>query len=163
MTGCRTCFRLKFRCSYLSPAPTARLASAPNISKQTAPVERPQRRRIRRACIGCRDQKICCSGQSPRCSHCVRRDIRCVYPTTKERHLPNPVDSSHSSEINKTITPTGDCRDVEIERGPSRLVLAFPSLPKDLTHQVNTFLSRFYPLPSYSFFHPRYDEEEVHG
>ncbi|CAI6339581.1 unnamed protein product [Periconia digitata] len=46
-----------------------------------------ERRRVARACTACRSHKIKCSGDSPRCKHCVSTDRECVYIMPRKDRL----------------------------------------------------------------------------
>lgn len=69
--GCENCKRLHFECS-LSEA-----ASADGRRSLT----QLERRRVRRACIACRDRKSKCTGSYPSCVRCLRLGIDCQYPS----------------------------------------------------------------------------------
>ncbi|KAJ0421831.1 hypothetical protein BJY00DRAFT_106210 [Aspergillus carlsbadensis] len=69
--GCSNCKRLRFECSFVAPS-----------TGDTDSPELLERRRVRRACISCRNRKLKCSGRLPECSRCLERGLACRYPNS---------------------------------------------------------------------------------
>lgn len=83
---CGNCERLSFACSF-SHAATPEQASDDPKSPASAALARPERRRASKACDGCREQKVRCSGDTPQCLACKRRRVDCRYPPTSRKSL----------------------------------------------------------------------------
>ncbi|KAF2653038.1 hypothetical protein K491DRAFT_718355 [Lophiostoma macrostomum CBS 122681] len=59
-----------------------RLERAQPERKATAPKSRAQT-----ACTQCRKRKVRCTGETPRCKHCIEQDVECVYPRARQDRL----------------------------------------------------------------------------
>ncbi|KAL4786793.1 fungal-specific transcription factor domain-containing protein [Aspergillus varians] len=81
--------------SEISPNTTAAAAAAPEnslnskvpIPRSVNPTTVPSRGRVSRACENCRDQKVKCSGQRPRCQRCMESGAQCSYGDRKREKL----------------------------------------------------------------------------
>lgn len=51
-----------------------------------------KRRRIAKACEGCRRKKIKCDGQTPKCAYCNARSFECTYSHESTPRLPTKAD-----------------------------------------------------------------------
>lgn len=52
----------------------------PRVAPASQP---PVRRRVQRACEGCRERKVKCGGQKPVCEQCTTFGVNCVYPSSR--------------------------------------------------------------------------------
>ncbi|KJR80311.1 uncharacterized protein SPSK_04996 [Sporothrix schenckii 1099-18] len=159
--GCGGCRRLHFDCSLSATSTTS------TTSTTSSSLPAPPRQRVSRACNSCQQQKVRCSGTRPRCLHCARRGVACVYqvPPTRWRHrrtssaaddanMDAPVPRQRSPAATATAAKDNDtcisCRDlVRVAHG------GLGSHNRDaLLARVDHFLQHAYPLPSYSLLHP---------
>jgi hypothetical protein len=106
---CGNCERLGFSCSFA-------LAASPeqgdDAAQASSPEARPERRRVSKACDGCREQKVRCSGDTPQCTACKRRQLDCHYPSETRKRV-RPV-----KRPKRPIHDEAD-EDVESSRAPS--------------------------------------------
>ena len=56
----------------------------------------PARRRVERACEGCRERKIKCEGQKPACAQCATSGVDCVYPPSRREKQEEQVEQLKS-------------------------------------------------------------------
>ncbi|KAL6360732.1 hypothetical protein LRP88_06439 [Fusarium phalaenopsidis] len=155
---CRTCERLSFQCSFEQDGSHGQYA--PRL---------PPKCRGTRACLECRAMKVRCSGDTPRCSNCQRRNKQCTYSNSKPGPSRGPVEGASSSRdeagssSQRAVSPDrqqsiasgsqhespGPAEDVPPVNPPT------DSSPSDelVTGLVNQYFDRLYPLASYSFLH----------
>ncbi|KAJ4141954.1 hypothetical protein NW754_014743 [Fusarium falciforme] len=155
---CRTCERLSFQCSFEQDGSHGQYA--PRL---------PPKCRGTRACLECRAMKVRCSGDTPRCSNCQRRNKQCTYSNSKSGPSRGPVEGASSSRdeagssSQRAVSPDrqqsiasgsqhespGPAEDVPPVNPPT------DSSPSDelVTGLVNQYFDRLYPLASYSFLH----------
>ncbi|CAK7231299.1 hypothetical protein SBRCBS47491_007882 [Sporothrix bragantina] len=74
--SCATCTRLRLACSFASRADGA-------ANRTVGAVELPPKYRSSLACLRCRSRKIRCSGDTPECAECVRRNQPCAYASVQ--------------------------------------------------------------------------------
>lgn len=76
MNGCLNCERLQLDC-----VQNGQIASAVRRPLGTAvePVIGIKRKRTFRSCVPCRESKVKCSGERPKCNRCSQRRTSCVY------------------------------------------------------------------------------------
>lgn len=106
---CGNCERLGFACSLsLAASPE----HADDGAQGSSPEARPERRRVSKACDGCREQKVRCSGDTPQCTACKRRQLDCHYPLETRKRV---------RTVKRTKRPLHDEADDEVEspRTPS--------------------------------------------
>ncbi|KAI0428687.1 hypothetical protein F5Y09DRAFT_279215 [Xylaria sp. FL1042] len=98
---------------------------------------RPRRLRGSRACTACRRKKVRCSGTSPSCLSCQRRNRPCEYP---EPVFVRPAQATYPQSTST-------------EGGGDAEVLGY------LVELVDVYFDRVYPLPSHAFLHPARTKE----
>lgn len=108
--ACRGCRRLNFPCSWATTVPSPGLDV---IGRDLASVRVP-RKRVSRACTGCRVQKIRCSGANP-CQRCHSQNLACEYPIRRGRAANNSsvtgravVDRGQNEGDRQSATPPED-------------------------------------------------------
>ncbi|KAJ5306067.1 hypothetical protein N7508_005082 [Penicillium antarcticum] len=139
--NCENCARLEFACSF---SKESGVTSRYNPTKDHP----PERRRGNQACTECRQQKSRCSGESPECANCIRRQRRCRYPPTKK---PAQIKTCKSSRLYYPLYPSDKYRLVSIVSH------------KELLQSVHDYFEWIYPLPSYSFLHEPTIREQSHN
>lgn len=60
------------------------------------PATRRPHKKSRQGCADCRARRVKCSEDKPRCRQCARRDIPCIYRTTKPDTAPSPPLNNNS-------------------------------------------------------------------
>jgi len=78
-----------------SYAPDSTSATGRNARVAIPRLQRPHqaqssakdRRRVARACTACRNHKIKCSGNNPRCKHCESTSRECIYIMPRKDRL----------------------------------------------------------------------------
>ncbi|KAJ4316202.1 hypothetical protein N0V84_007984 [Fusarium piperis] len=130
----------------------------------------PPKCRGTRACLECRAMKVRCSGDTPRCSNCQRRNKQCTYSNSKPGPSRGPAEGAPSlrdeagSSSQRAVSPdrqqSSIASDSQYESpGPAEDVPPVnpntDSSPSDelVTGLVNQYFDRLYPLASYSFLH----------
>ncbi|TPX14756.1 uncharacterized protein E0L32_005151 [Thyridium curvatum] len=174
--GCGHCSRLGFDCSFKARETGAGLHTPESRGSadhpETAESSRPPKRRVTRACVRCRQQKIRCTGTLPSCINCVRRNQQCQYAAPK-RPLRDPLDpTSPTGDYPLTMAPAPWNPPPETAclcRETVRLVLQdigeksppnpetttlMSQLRADLSDKIEAYFQSLYPLPSYTFLHP---------
>ncbi|KAB5575402.1 hypothetical protein GE09DRAFT_1091872 [Coniochaeta sp. 2T2.1] len=185
---CGNCERLSFACSF-SQAATPEQASDDPQSPSSAALARPERRRASKACDGCRDQKVRCSGDTPQCLACKRRRVECNYPSAtrkgvraKAARTTSQVEGSDKSrspvasspaQLATPISPQPSTGETEPQhsRRPSvveRIAIipeSDPDIPPpDSTELVDYFFDVVYQLPSYAFlYRPKTRQKWIDG
>ena len=159
---CHNCERLGFTCTF-----QARLDRGPDL---VIPI--PGKLRGSRACVECRLQKTRCSGTSPQCNNCLRRGKSCVYPQLKRpiRHADQRSIHAHRVPLdinsnNGSTGPSPDSQDLEMSSvlsgGDKEAPVSSATPPTNYGMElIETFFERVYPLPTYSFLHPRTTKEK---
>ncbi|GAW17461.1 hypothetical protein ANO14919_069180 [Xylariales sp. No.14919] len=131
-TACAGCERLGLACSLVSDNEGNRNVRGP----PPHPLGRPRRLRGPRACIACRRKKVRCSGTSPSCSGCLRRNRPCVYSEpAAPAHVTSPQSATIEGDENTHII-------------------------QNLTGLVDIYFDKVYPLPSHAFLHPTSTKEK---
>ncbi|KAE8336581.1 hypothetical protein BDV24DRAFT_168151 [Aspergillus arachidicola] len=144
---CKTCERLQFHCSFQRDTSQPVGQYVPRL---------PPKRRGAKACLECRAMKVRCSGATPRCHNCHRRDRQCTYPSstgptspalTRVGELPSPTTSASD-------TIASDGRTVS-QSSPSIPIPSGPSSPSNevVSSLLRDYFDRLYPLPSFNFLH----------
>ena len=72
---------MHFECSLSGPSQDTGSGDGSGNDQRRA-LTQLERRRVRRACIACRDRKPKCSGSFPSCVRCLRLGIDCQYPSS---------------------------------------------------------------------------------
>lgn len=80
-TGCRPCFRLDLRCSFIAVGDGSGDEGTPLTELTQAGFTR---RRTQRACTTCRSLKAKCSGDQP-CGRCRCYSLHCTYAEARSR------------------------------------------------------------------------------
>ncbi|KAF4977692.1 hypothetical protein FZEAL_5833 [Fusarium zealandicum] len=131
----------------------------------------PPKCRGTKACVGCRGMKVRCSGETPRCSNCQRRNKPCTYSSSKTGPPRAPGEASSSSRdeagpvSQSAISPDRQQSSIASSsqrdspgasddiRGDS--LAGNTSSPSDelSSSLINQYFDRLYPLASYSFLH----------
>lgn len=183
---CGNCERLSFACSF-SHAATPEQASDDPKSPGSAALARPERRRASKACDGCREQKVRCSGDTPQCLACKRRRVDCRYPPTSRKSVRAKapkgaqVDDAENSRSPAASSPaqlatpvspqpsTGE-NEPQASRRTSvseRMTVPEPEPdipPPDSTELVDFFFDIVYQLPSYAFlYRPKTRQKWIDG
>lgn len=72
---------------------------------QTAEAPTPSRRqRVTHACEACKRRKVKCTGEKPRCKHCIDFNLSCTYAgSRKDRFKRSVVSTVCSSAISKLM------------------------------------------------------------
>ncbi|KAL2844876.1 hypothetical protein BJX68DRAFT_137468 [Aspergillus pseudodeflectus] len=154
--GCDNCGRLRFECSFVA-LPT----------RQNESPEPLERRRVRRACVSCRERKLKCSGRFPKCSRCEERGLACRYPDSGRVTSSDPQgaqtaplspplqQAQNSSQSPLPPAQTGavaQSRDKALIHEPSRSLES--QIGKQAIKQhIEAFFEFVYPLPCCGFFH----------
>lgn len=167
---CRTCERLRFQCSFQNDGTQPVSGYTPRL---------PPKCRGTKACLECRSQKIRCSGDTPRCSNCQRRNRQCNYASSKgSSPLKSAIDGSASQDPGQSGLPGSEsssnqlsgATDAEVlDSSPARVsepgtvsTTSSGTIPTnhDLSPPdevvrplVEQYFDRLYPLASYSFLH----------
>ncbi|CAK7202847.1 hypothetical protein SEUCBS139899_005574 [Sporothrix eucalyptigena] len=94
--SCATCTRLRLVCSFATRADGA-------ANRLTTAVELPPKYRSSLACQRCRSRKIRCSGDTPECAECVRRNQPCAYATV-QGVFRNTTRSSMARETSRRVS-----------------------------------------------------------
>ncbi|KAF4985185.1 hypothetical protein FDECE_16748, partial [Fusarium decemcellulare] len=130
----------------------------------------PPKCRGTKACLECRAMKVRCSGDTPRCSNCQRRNKQCTYSSSKVGPPRAPAEASSSrddsgSTSQRAISPDRQRSSIASSSQvdspsaaddiPAANQPASTSSPSDelVTTLVNQYFDRLYPLASYSFLH----------
>ncbi|KAF2196678.1 hypothetical protein GQ43DRAFT_476103 [Delitschia confertaspora ATCC 74209] len=74
------------------PAPKVAIPRLPNpyqdrVEGRDGSSGSDSKRRVARACTRCRIRKIKCTGEQPRCAHCVSEDMPCEYTSSRKDRL----------------------------------------------------------------------------
>ncbi|KAF6823356.1 nitrate assimilation regulatory protein [Colletotrichum plurivorum] len=162
--GCENCRRLKFHCSFSVPD-----GSIDEVGDGTTPGADPshlrlEKRRVRRACIACRDKKTKCCGTQPSCRRCLHRGAVCQYPdlskptsTVKAAANPqdHPMDAISSDSVSPMVHPgPSSHRDGSIAPSPASSLGLELSLNKSIIKQhIDAFFDCVYTIPCYGFIH----------
>lgn len=167
---CRTCERLRFQCSFQNDGTQPVSGYTPRL---------PPKCRGTKACLECRAQKIRCSGDTPRCSNCQRRNRQCSYASSKgSSPLKSATDGSESQDPSQSglvgagsssnhlssasepraqdDSPARVSEPGTISTTSSGIIATTPDLsPSDevVRPLVELYFDRLYPLASYSFLH----------
>ncbi|CAJ0552152.1 Ff.00g061310.m01.CDS01 [Fusarium sp. VM40] len=148
---CRTCERLSFQCSFEQDGSGGQYA--PRI---------PPKCRGTKACHECRAMKVRCSGDTPQCTNCQRRNKQCTYASKAGS---SPTEASSSRDDSASASASRTTVSPEIQRSSiasssqsnilsSTVDQYTPSLSDELViGLVSLYFDRLYPLPSYSFLH----------
>ncbi|KAL5115332.1 hypothetical protein ACEQ8H_006777 [Pleosporales sp. CAS-2024a] len=75
--GCLNCERLQLDCVQNGAVASASAVKRPGAAVE--PVIGIKRKRTFRSCVPCRESKVKCSGQRPKCNRCSQRRTSCVY------------------------------------------------------------------------------------
>ena len=175
-TTCHNCERLKFACSFRADHAAA---DAKSSTASTLEADRPEPRRVSKACLRCREHKIRCSGARP-CATCRAKGVSCEYTATARSRPPRQqrrqrsVSHSVHDEKSDTIDVAGPTSSMDDALSEDKEADALPSLgatagsfndvsassnaastpPGDLSVLIDFFFEHVYPLPSYAFLHP---------
>ncbi|KAF5013887.1 hypothetical protein FDECE_136 [Fusarium decemcellulare] len=168
--GCNNCKRLDFECSLAGG--DARMVE--DGTSQRIPA-RLERRRVRRACVACRDRKSKCSGSLPACDRCRRSGIDCHYSDLKLSAPQSSAQSRHHRHTSEHVPRAPRYR--ELASGSSKTQIQIPSNspkqtdkgrlstrasfclgPLGLTQakirkHIDAYFEFIYPIPCYSFVH----------
>ncbi|KAM0343034.1 hypothetical protein ACHAPU_008935 [Fusarium lateritium] len=100
--------------------------------------------------------KVRCSGDTPKCANCQRRNKQCIYSSKAGSSTTETSDSASTSQA--AISP--ELRRASVVSSPQSHTLGStvsedtPSIPDELiAGLVSLYFERLYPLPSYSFLH----------
>lgn len=157
---CQPCQRLGFACSFASSSATA----SPN---------QPRKLRGGNACLPCRKQKSRCNEALPQCSHCAKKKWTCTYASAVHTSPATPIPTGdeppnlapdgppllQNSEAQASYRPD-PVADVEQSVADVQNE-SLPGIPPSLQADTMTgklvadFFDIFYPVPSFSFLHPR--------
>ncbi|KAK1542442.1 hypothetical protein CPAR01_05829 [Colletotrichum paranaense] len=162
--GCENCRRLKFHCSFAAPdqLPDAANSSTPSSSDPSH--LRLEKRRVRTACIQCRDKKTKCCGTQPSCRRCSHRGVDCQYPDVSKssstrnpnsdlRHQP-PATVRGGSENSMENRTSSMNRDSSVAHSPaSSLGFELNSNKTIIKQHIDAFFDFVYPIPCYGFIH----------
>jgi len=87
-----------------TPLPQRKVA-IPRLQKHgQLPGVAKDRRRVSRACTGCRTHKIKCTGERPQCKHCAATNRECVYVLERQDRLKNATDRCNQmAELLKSL------------------------------------------------------------
>ncbi|WZH45978.1 uncharacterized protein QYS62_007047 [Fusarium acuminatum] len=106
--------------------------------------------------------KVRCSGDTPQCTNCQRRNKQCTYAS---KAGPSPTEASSSRDDSASASASQTTVSPEIQRSSiasssqsntlgSTVDQDTPSLSDELViGLVSLYFDRLYPLPSYSFLH----------
>jgi hypothetical protein len=109
--GCLNCERLQLDC--VQNGQIASAVKKPGTAVE--PIIGIKRKRTFRSCVPCRDAKVKCSGEKPKCTRCSQRRTSCLYDA--EANEPAWVQSvAVSSNAN---TPDGVVASPHAPRTPS--------------------------------------------
>jgi len=70
----------------------------PRMHRHTQPPTK-DRRRVTRACTACRNHKIKCTGDTPRCKHCESTNRDCVYILPRKDRLKMLVQAPFQAHV----------------------------------------------------------------
>ncbi|CAH0022151.1 unnamed protein product, partial [Clonostachys rhizophaga] len=155
--GCGNCKRLQYECS-LSTPPT-------EIDTLTGSQACLERRRVRKACIACRDRRSKCSGSLPSCLRCYRLGLDCQYPNARRasslRQTDDPVvtrgPSDHTASNAPTIVSGAQPEPADLFEPPTQVPvpsLRAPDISRAAIKQcLDGFFEFVYPIPCLSFLH----------
>ncbi|KAJ3538534.1 hypothetical protein NM208_g5870 [Fusarium decemcellulare] len=168
--GCNNCNRLDFECS-LAGGDTRMVEDG---TSRRIPA-RLERRRVRRACVACRDRKSKCSGSLPACDRCTRSGIECHYSDLKLSAPQSSAQSRHHRHTSRyapgaptyrELAPGSSISQGQIQSNSSKQAgqerpstKASPCLgPLGLTQaeirkHIDAYFEFIYPIPCYSFVH----------
>ncbi|KAK1987286.1 hypothetical protein LZ30DRAFT_580353 [Colletotrichum cereale] len=161
--GCENCRRLKFHCSFTTPGqwPGSRGPSAPNSDPSHPKLEK---RRVRTACIQCREKKTKCCGTQPSCQRCSHRGVDCQYPelskSSSSKTLGSDFCGQSSTQMRchteECVEPKDSIRnhDVSLVNSPAPLFNFELNSNKTIIKQhIDAFFDFVYPIPCYGFIH----------
>ncbi|KAJ1835604.1 hypothetical protein LPJ73_007709, partial [Coemansia sp. RSA 2703] len=101
-----------------APAPT----SAPHAPTQPSLAEVAQAAKrdgapkpIGMACRACRQRKIRCGGERPRCSYCVKKGYECVLTPHKKRGRPRKTEARASNKLQHELLGGGGSEETQAE------------------------------------------------
>lgn len=152
---CRTCERLSFQCSF----------EQDGSAGHYTPPRLPPKCRGTKACFECRSMKVRCSGDTPKCTNCHRRNKQCTYAASskggqpKQTNEPLSVGSSSqtttSPEQHQSSITSASQRDSPAPPGITPVTdSSFQSPSDEVVHiLVDQYFDRLYPLASYNFLH----------
>ncbi|KAH7303486.1 hypothetical protein B0I35DRAFT_485176 [Stachybotrys elegans] len=163
--GCENCRRLRFECSFSDKA-----------GGEHAGLTEIERRRVRRACVTCRDRKSKCSGTLPSCMRCSRLRLQCRYPNQQNPGSEaSPTASEGKPESGPANQDKGAANLSASGRGPSRSPAALSSSPRGSANSlgyrlpsvdqglslakavsrqhIDAYFEFIYPIPFYGFLH----------
>ncbi|KAM5344806.1 hypothetical protein ACJ41O_010668 [Fusarium nematophilum] len=105
--------------------------------------------------------KVRCSGDTPRCSNCQRRNKQCTYSSSKAGPSTVPAEASASRDDSgsaSAVSPERQRSSIASGSSPGPTgedVVADVTSPSDelVSTLVSQYFDRLYPLASYSFLH----------
>ncbi|KAJ0161687.1 putative transcriptional regulatory protein PB1A11.04c [Colletotrichum tanaceti] len=178
--GCENCRRLKFQCSFAVPDQQVLDSNGtprtPTSSDSHSIHPRLEKRRVRTACIQCRDKKTKCCGTRPSCRRCSHRGVDCRYPDPSKSSSSSSSSSSSNKAPKASSTSThraqspdrlrsnperiADYQDRNINRHVSATASPASSLGFELStnktivkQHIDAFFDFVYPIPCYAFVH----------
>ncbi|KAL0938436.1 nitrate assimilation regulatory protein [Colletotrichum truncatum] len=166
--GCENCRRLKFHCSFSVPDTDQLVDNSDGSIPRSDPSHlRLEKRRVRRACVQCRDKKTKCCGTQPMCRRCLSRGAACQYPDSATNHksLSSTVETSTSQGQPAATVPNDSAsgimhrglsssREVSIALSPASSLGFDLVINKTIIKQhIDAFFDYVYPIPCYGFVH----------
>ncbi|KAH6677830.1 hypothetical protein F5X68DRAFT_270231 [Plectosphaerella plurivora] len=167
--GCENCKRLHFECS---------LSEVASSAEGRRSLTQLERRRVRRACIACRDRKSKCTGSYPSCVRCLRLGIDCQYPSASRgggvvsassNMAPRASGSGSGSVASRDarMPQAGDALSPSTQRGsvavgstpssaasPALSFTSEPNIDKSVIKQhIDAFFDFVHPIPCHGFLH----------
>lgn len=113
--GCENCRRLKFHCSFSVPDGLVEEVGDGSTPRADPSHLRLEKRRVRRACIACRDKKTKCCGTQPSCRRCLHRGAVCQYPDLSK---PTSTTATSKPHEHSMVTITSDSVSPLVNQGP---------------------------------------------
>ncbi|KAF1940089.1 hypothetical protein EJ02DRAFT_407277 [Clathrospora elynae] len=130
--GCLNCEKLQLDCVQDGVVSTARKRPSTTFE----PVVGIKRKRTFRSCVQCRDSKVKCSGERPKCNRCQQRRTTCVYDA--EQNEPAWVQSISTPTTNTpddivVVSPQSPQTPLNMLGSLSNSDSAIPGCPPGLT------------------------------
>lgn len=170
--GCATCQRLSFRCSFQPADAVSGRSPAGSHNSDDGYATAIARKRVRRACLQCRSQKLRCSGDSPKCERCMSKHLSCTYQSlpasrrnkgsTNRRYRFEGREQTRNSQpaepANQNRTPMAMGSTSAIS--PMDTATTAPSLPQFvdtskavIQQHLDAFFQYVYPTATFNFIH----------
>lgn len=130
--------------------------------------ELPAKKRVRRACLLCRSQKLRCSGELPKCERCLSKRLSCNYQTeaasisasgsrhnransrrVREEHIRAP---EAAGSLDQTVEPA-DSLIGNAERSSIHLSQSVDASKGIIQQHIDAFFQYVYPTSTFNFIH----------